>query len=217
VDHTEQWLPELGLLVATPILWNSDQELSEDAQDHHSMTGSSTTGGDAVAIALGVGVFGMGVVEVAHGDEWRSLEVGTEALLVTEAATNVLKAATQRTRPDSTSHTSFPSGHASFSFAAATLLARRIEDTSGSSLGYLFYLPATYVGINRVESGHHWPSDVTAGAFLGLFLTNTIYNAHYGDNQVERPSIFQERPKCAWHIGPAVVDGRPVVEVGLSF
>src|SRR6185503_7530440 len=47
------------------------------------------------------------------------------------------------------SKSSFPSGHTNFAFVAATHLARSIADSTDEwygNLGYLFWLPAAYVG-----------------------------------------------------------------------
>lgn len=162
----------------------------------------------------------MGALEASRGDEKRSLEVGSESLIATEAATEILKAVTHRPRPEGDSHASFPSGHASFSFSAATFLARRIDainDGPGRKLGYLLYAPATFVAIDRVEAGRHWPSDVVFGAFLGMFFTNEVYNAHYGDTKVERPSIFAGKLEGVWRLGPAVLGGDPGIELSFSF
>lgn len=220
LDHPEQLWPAAGLLVATPVLYAYDDELSEDAREHQYVTGSSTTGGDEIALALGAGAIGFGAVEACQGDDARSLEVGAESLVATEGVTEILKRATNRSRPEGSSSSSFPSGHTSFSFAAATFLARRIDDLSegtASGLGYLLYAPATYVAINRVEEGRHWPSDVAAGAFLGIFLTNWIYNAHYGDTRAERPSIYAPEPRGVWRAGPAIEDGRLGLSLSFSF
>jgi len=106
-----------------------------------------------------------------------------ESVLLTEGFTELLKHTVNRERPAHDSHSSFPSGHTSFAFSTATFLQRRIADLDdglGGDLSYLLYLPATYVGINRVEANRHWPSDVAFGAFLGVFLTNVVYDAHYG-------------------------------------
>jgi membrane-associated phospholipid phosphatase len=56
----------------------------------------------------------------------------------------------------------FPSGHATSAFTAATLLAR------GTSAGPLYFALAALVASSRVYVRMHHPSDVLAGAALGL-------------------------------------------------
>jgi undecaprenyl-diphosphatase len=58
-----------------------------------------------------------------------------------------------------------PSGHTIFFFTLATVLFfyNRI-------LGILFFIAGTLIGISRVFSGVHWPSDVLAGIFLGILI-----------------------------------------------
>ena len=62
-----------------------------------------------------------------------------------------------------TSDASFPSGHTASSFAAATALA-----TFYPNAAPLVFTLATLVGASRVHLGHHFPSDVTAGALIGV-------------------------------------------------
>ncbi|MEU5279384.1 phosphatase PAP2 family protein [Streptomyces asoensis] len=63
-------------------------------------------------------------------------------------------------RPDSSS---FPSGHtaAAFAFTAAVAPAWPLA-------GALCAVPAAAVAVERVQSGAHYPSDVAAGAAIGL-------------------------------------------------
>lgn len=62
-----------------------------------------------------------------------------------------------------TSDASFPSGHTASSFAAATALA-----TFYPNAAPLVFTLAALVGASRVHLGHHFPSDVTAGALIGI-------------------------------------------------
>jgi len=62
-----------------------------------------------------------------------------------------------------TADASFPSGHTAASFAAATALS-----TFYPNAAPLVFTLATLVGASRVHLGHHFPSDVTAGAMIGI-------------------------------------------------
>jgi hypothetical protein len=217
LEHPEQYAVEGGLLVATPVLRLYDEDIQEYFSEHTPITGGNTSSGDAVNFALAAATLGWAGWQLAEGDRAESLEVAGESLLVTGGVTSLLKSVVNRSRPDGNSHTSFPSGHAALAFATATFLARSIDDVGDTwyhDLGYALYLPAAYVGINRIEGNRHFASDVAFGAFLGTFVTNTIYNAHYGEAANGRPGIFLAR-ESSWSLEPVVGSG--VLGVALSF
>jgi membrane-associated phospholipid phosphatase len=74
-----------------------------------------------------------------------------------------IKYATDRTRPNGDPR-SLPSGHASTSFATATVL----QTHYGWKLGLPAYLLATYTGVSRIYENQHWASDVVLGAAVGI-------------------------------------------------
>jgi membrane-associated phospholipid phosphatase len=89
--------------------------------------------------------------------------------LVVQALTHTIKVSTQRSRPDGTAF-SFPSGHTSSSFAAATVLQRHF----GWKAGVPAYAVATYVGASRIQQNRHYLSDVAFGAALGVVAGRTV-------------------------------------------
>ena len=130
------------------------------------------------------------------GDDTRYLEVTTEAVALTALETQILKLTVNRERPDGSTEDSFPSGHTSFAFGGATLLARWwAQEHDGSLLGYWLYVPAAYVGISRLEGDRHFISDITFGAALGIATAHIVWNLHFGDE--ERGGLFKERVHTA--------------------
>lgn len=60
---------------------------------------------------------------------------------------------------------SFPSGHATIAFAAAYILGREHK-----RLKWFYYILAILIAFSRVYLGLHYPTDVVAGAFIGLMI-----------------------------------------------
>ncbi|MBU3934484.1 phosphatase PAP2 family protein [Patescibacteria group bacterium] len=65
---------------------------------------------------------------------------------------------------DRVNQQSFPSGHASFSFGLATIVY-----LYNKKAGIFFFAAAFLVSISRIFVGVHWPSDILAGALVGIF------------------------------------------------
>ncbi|MDZ4296024.1 MAG: phosphatase PAP2 family protein, partial [Patescibacteria group bacterium] len=57
----------------------------------------------------------------------------------------------------------FPSGHASFFFALATIIF-----LWNRKVGIVYFLFAAAISLSRVIAGIHWPVDIAAGAVVGI-------------------------------------------------
>jgi undecaprenyl-diphosphatase len=93
--------------------------------------------------------------------------VGRQRPFVDETRPNVFAAGRGFTTPG---RTSFPSGHASSSFAfvtAASAVLRERRPRIARVATPLLFTSATLVGAARVYGAHHWPSDIAAGATVG--------------------------------------------------
>ena len=58
---------------------------------------------------------------------------------------------------------SFPSGHAAFYFGLSTVVY-----FYNKKAGIVFFIASFLISISRVFVGIHWPSDILAGAILGI-------------------------------------------------
>jgi len=89
--------------------------------------------------------------------------------------TQAIKHAAGRERPNAGDKLSFPSGHATTAFAAATAIAGHYDNWVVPTIVYTI---ATGVALSRVNDHVHWPSDVVAGALIGRAVGRGIVARH---------------------------------------
>ena len=97
-----------------------------------------------------------------------------QAQLMSEILIEPIKFATHRLRPDGSDYRSFPSGHASVTFAAATVIERHL----GWRKSVLGYAVASYVAMSRLHDNRHYLSDVVFGAAVGSIAGRTVVHHH---------------------------------------
>lgn len=135
----------------------------EDFLDPGQVLGAEPFLAPATLLVYGVGrVAGSEGVAGAAGQMLR-------AQLVSQVLTHSIKFAARRQRPDGTDY-AFPSGHASASFAVATVLQHRF----GLRAGVPAFAAATYVGASRVTEERHWLSDIVFGAAIGVAAGHAV-------------------------------------------
>ena len=138
----------LVLVVTALILANS-----ASASDTVEVAG---TGLEVAVTATAVGL------TLGYKDSTGTLQFGESAAL-TLGVTYALKYGVNETRPNGGGQ-SFPSAHASISFASAEFMRKRY----GWEYGLPAYAAAAFVAYSRVEAGEHHPQDVVAGAAIGI-------------------------------------------------
>ncbi|MCP5150069.1 MAG: phosphatase PAP2 family protein [Ectothiorhodospiraceae bacterium] len=115
-------------------------------------------------------------------DKGAGLALAGAAVLATKGATDVLKAATGRTRPNGSDDESLPSSVASLAAVQYALAARNVESMTASRSARLGARAGAYgtsllAGWARVEARKHHPSDVLVGVALGTFVARFVSNA----------------------------------------
>jgi len=110
----------------------------------------------------------------AHTNKWSHLGFDlVRAQLMTQAFTQVIKQSVRRDRPTGEC-CSFPSGHASSTFATAAVLERHL----GLRGAWPTIAVASYVAISRLHDNRHFLSDVVFGAALGTATGWTVVGSH---------------------------------------
>lgn len=137
----------------------------------------------------------MYLVSKATGDK-RAREtgfLGAIAIAHSQILTAGLKYATQRERPFEFKANnsggiafgrggdSFPSGHASGSFALATIFAYEYGGDH-KWVPWLSYGLATTVAASRLSAQKHWISDTFVGGTLGFLVGRYVYRTHHNPN-----------------------------------
>lgn len=144
---------------------------------------------------------------VAMASRWRSdraravdlfRDVWLASLGVLFVAESVLKPIIARPRPTSVvairealhvlgtvppaSSTGFPSGTAAAVFGAAWLIRRR----ESRSVGLVVLVLAAFASLGRLYIGVHYPTDVLAGALLGIAVAEGVERLRRGDVRESR-------------------------------
>lgn len=177
-------------------------KLASHAADVFNFLGSKGT------VIGGVALYGIG--RIGHFDRVADLGLhGTEAVIVSGAITTVVKDLAGRERPGvagvndpddfkfgggfgAHGNTSFPSGHATAAFAAATMVTLETHRWWPKSTWYIapvMYGGATLVGVARLYSNAHWASDVVMGAGVGTFTALKVFRYNHvtaKHNRVDR-------------------------------
>lgn len=124
-----------------------------------------------------------------------------ESTILAEGITQVIKVIARRDRPihpDGSSNRgySFPSGHATITFAAATVLQQHL----GWKAAVPTYLVATYVAMSRLHDNRHFASDVVFGATDGVIIGRSV--TWHGRNFYAMPTIVPGGAGMMVSLGP---------------
>ena len=163
---------------------------------------------DPGSIIIGASLYGLG--RVAHWRDVADLGLhGFEAVAYSGIITAVLKDVAGRARPTVSADTSsqdfgfgrgfnrgggyksFPSGHATAAFAAASVVTSESQRWWPNGIWVVapaMYGGATLVGLSRMYNNAHWASDVVLGAAIGTFSGIKVVRYSHGhtDNVIDR-------------------------------
>lgn len=156
-------------------------EYDDNVRNHFGVAGTATNPDphdkrDWAPAAAMVGVTWAAAALFDSRDGYEEGKAMLEAAAFSAVTTEVLKFGAGRRRPYETdrvddwrnSGSSFPSSHASLTFAIGTVLAESGNDDFRWARRALGYGAASAVAYSRVHDGAHWLSDVVAGAAIGI-------------------------------------------------
>jgi len=164
--------------------------------------------GSPGTLVAGAALYGVG--RIGHFDRVADLGLhSTEAIVLSAGVTYVIKGLAGRQRPShagvddpddfafgggftSGGSSSFPSGHATAAFAAATVVTLETHRWSPKSTWFvapIMFGGASMVGVARLYSNAHWASDVVMGAGIGTLMGLKVFRYNHlthEDNRANR-------------------------------
>ena len=149
-------------------------------------------GSDYVQVGTAVGLYVIGRYAMPHAaGQPKTNKVShlgfdlLRALIVSQSLTQLIKVTVQRDRPTGEC-CSFPSGHASASFATASVFERHL----GYRGAWPTYAIAGYVAMSRLHDNRHFLSDVIFGGALGVASGWTVVGRHGRSNFAMMPAAI---------------------------
>jgi membrane-associated phospholipid phosphatase len=229
----QDWKRFAGLVAGTAVLSFADKPVQKAAlkwRDSSSAVRSVSSfvtnfGGQYETYSL--------VAFGAYGFIFKNEKVKTTTLLATQAyltagaIETVLKVLAGRQRPSyvdpktgersgkfhgpfyssSNDFKSFPSGHTTAAFAAATVYA--MEYKKSVIIPIISYTYASLVGLSRITENKHWTTDVLLGATLGYLCGRQVVNNYHRYAKLKNPgqkkTVSFNVEYNAGHIEPALV------------
>jgi membrane-associated phospholipid phosphatase len=207
--NRSEWLRAGGVVLALGALSTQDHAIAEWMQKNRNSTTDRisnfvTPFGGARAFDASLALILTGVV--LRNDALR--DTGRDSLESEEIAagiiTPLIKRVAGRERPSQANeqafhfhpgskYESFPSGHATNSFAFATAVAQHCD---GWLCPTIAYTVATTIAFSRMNENVHFATDVVAGAIIGRSVARAVVARHR----------VAGAPKSAWTITPVIVD-----------
>ncbi len=152
-----------------------------------------------VSFATPIIVYSVGLIKSDKDLKEKGIFIG-ETFLVSAFITIAFKYIVKRDRPFKTypdiekltlgGSYSFPSGHTSEAFATATSLSIVFPKWYVIAPSFLW---ASAIGYSRMDLGVHYPSDVLAGALIGIGSAFLTYKLNKWINKKEGKPILYER------------------------
>jgi hypothetical protein len=109
-------------------------------------------------------------------------------------------------KPNSYSYTSFPSGHTTLAFAAATVYAMEYSDRPVVKI--LSYSAASLIGLSRITENKHWASDVLIGGILGHLIGRQVVNNYHRYAKLKSEEAAKAKKKNTISFAPQYQFGR---------
>lgn len=156
-----------------------DQRVKKYFQDRkpleHVESIGNTIGSGYPEVGLGLALLGTG--ELVNDKKMADTGVvSLEASLLDGIATESLKYATMRKRPNGGARMSFPSGHASITATFAASISEMYD--WDLRLAVPLYLTTAFVGASRIQANEHFFSDVIAGITVGTVVGVSVAKYH---------------------------------------
>jgi len=192
--NKNQWIGFAGFAGVTTLVYTQDEEIQQFFQGNRTETKDKLNNYffDPLGTWYLIPIFGSmyiyGLAAKNPEAETAALVTG-KAIIIAGTYSFVFKNIFQRKRPYESDpsdaaywdgpfggfqHNSFPSGHTTVVFAAATAISTYYNDKLW--VGLTSYSLAAMVGISRMYGDAHWASDVIAGAMLGYSIGRLVAN-----------------------------------------